>query len=211
MAQPDRITQPHAESILGPTVAAFSVFMLESDHLLGPIEEKLRQPRINVSVSRDLDRKEFAFQLYQHQILSAAYSVLVFTWERYRKAVRYCGTPEGSIVFGLSKYGGASGRAAFEKDFDRSWVDEWNPGRNLNSDYWFASVLRNAIAHGQVSFDSGTVNLYNVTAAGDKNFAIRMWYGDFRMLITRSLISFMDSVGPVGGFAPLSAMLNAYR
>ena len=97
MAQPDRITQPHAESILGPTVAAFSVFMLESDHLLGPIEEKLRQPRINVSVSRDLDRKEFAFQLYQHQILSAAYSVLVFTWERYRKAVRYSGTPEGSI------------------------------------------------------------------------------------------------------------------
>jgi hypothetical protein len=211
MAQPDRITQPYAESILGPTVAAFSVFMLDRDHLLGPIEERLRRPDISISTARDLDRNEFAFQLYHHQILSAAYSILVFTWERYRKAVRYSGTPEGSVVFGLNRYGGANGRLNFEADFSRSFVDEWSPGRNLNSDYWFASVLRNAIAHGQVSFASGTVNLYNVTGTGDKNFTIRMGYGDFRMLIIRSLISFMDRVGPVGGFTPLSAMLNTYR
>lgn len=211
MAQPDRITKPHAESILGPTVAAFSVFLLNEDQLLGPIKERLSRPDTRISISRDLDQKEFAFQLYQHQLLSAAYSVLVFTWERYRKTVRYSGTPEGSIVFGLNRYGGANGRVNFEADFDGSFVDEWSPGKHLNTDFWFASVLRNAIAHGQVTFAPGTVNLYNVTATGNKNFAIRMGYGDFRMLIIRSLINFMDRAGPVGGFVPLSAMLNTYR
>jgi hypothetical protein len=154
---------------------------------------------------------DFACYGCKYTTSPAAYSVLVFTWERYRKAVRSSGTPEGSVVFGLNRYGGADGRVNFEANFSRSFVDEWSPGRNLNSDYWFANVLRNAIVHGQVSFASGTVNLYNVTTTGDKNFAIRMGYGDFHMLIIRSLISFMDRAGLVGGFTPLSAMLNAYR
>ena len=147
--------------------------------------------------------------MLEYGLSTLGYSCYVSTWERYRKATQVDPTafPEGSTIFGLDVYSGPRGQATFEHDFPLTMIDVWDFG---HQPYWFASVLRNALAHGQVNFPGNGVNLYNITQQGHKNFSITMQSAEFSKLIIRSLRSFMAQVGPAGGYAPLSDMLTFY-
>jgi hypothetical protein len=117
-------------------------------------------------------------------------------------------TDEGSIAFGLNKYGGLNGRAAFEADYRLAIIDAWQP---TNTNYWFASVLRSALAHGQARpWPNVRIRLYNVQANGNKNFDITMREKDFERLIITAIDYFVRTVGPVGGFYPRSRVLEMY-
>jgi hypothetical protein len=54
------------------------------------------------------------------------------------------------------------------------------------------------------------IRLYNVQANGNKNFDITMREKDFERLIITAIDYFVRTVGPMGGFYPLSRVLEMY-
>ena len=206
MAQ--RLTHPHAGYILGDVVVALGVYQNRVDVGLY-LETRLRASAGTLDLS--LEQKEYlSDRMHEYGLSTLGYSCYVSRWERYRKATQVDRTafPEGSTIFGLDVYSGAQGRVNFQRDFPLTMIDIWE---SKDDSFWFASVLRNALAHGQVNFPGNGVNLYNITNQGHKNFSITMQSAEFSKLIIDSLKSFMGRVGPAGGYAPLSDMLTFYN
>lgn len=86
-------------------------------------------------------------------------------------------------------------------------INTWTPA-NVNN-YWFGSVIRNAIAHSQVHFPSnGGIHLYNQTNQGQINFDIDMTFTDLKKLIKEMLRNFIVRAGPAEGYPPLAGWLN---
>ncbi|KAF9882297.1 hypothetical protein CkaCkLH20_00333 [Colletotrichum karsti] len=207
MALPQRLTGPHIKQVLGTTTSALAVYQ-NRIKVSTFLADKLQGRNGVLLALTDEAKAQFEDDTSHFALLSLAYNGYVQTWERYRQV--YDLDPgvygEGSTIFGLDRYGGAGGRAAFEADYGLAIVDVW---QNSNRDYWFASMLRNAVAHGSTYQAAGRVGLYNVNPdTRQKTFSITMSQSDFAKLIMTALRDFVRNVGPVGGLAPLSDMLD---
>ncbi|KAF5660151.1 hypothetical protein FHETE_9124 [Fusarium heterosporum] len=209
MAQPQRLTGPHLQTVLGDVVAALAIYQNRRD-LSDLLATKLKGPGYgDLSLTRE-QQEVFEDSMNAHSLISLAYAGYVHSWERYRRVFNLDPTAyaEGSTIFGLAQYGGPGGRAQFELDYPEAIVDVWN---NSNAVYWFANTIRNALAHGSYYFTTWSVKvtLYNVhPQTGRKTFDVSFPAAVFARLILRSLQSFVRNVGPVGGHAPLSQMLE---
>lgn len=212
MATPRRLTLPHASQILGATTVALARF-IDRYNLSETLAENIKTLDIDneqqtVVQLSEKEKEEFIDSAHSSALIDLGYAGFVCTWERYLKLYNLDRSTyqEGSTVFGLDKYSGAAGRAAFETDFPGAFIHEWVPKADK---YWFASVLRNAFAHGQVS-KGRRFWLYNIGPKG-KTFEIAMNTQELARLIIDAITSFMRIVGPDQGYQPLTTMLNNYQ
>ncbi|KAM0340728.1 hypothetical protein ACHAPU_010319 [Fusarium lateritium] len=209
MTQPRRLTGPHLQHVLGNVVAALAIYQNRRD-LPDFLATRLKGPGYSDLTLTKEQQDELSDSMDAHSLISLAYAGFVHSWERYRRVFNLDTTAyaEGSTIFGLAQYGGPGGRAQFELDYPEAIVDVWN---NSNAVYWFANTIRNALAHGSYYFTTWSVQvtLYNVHPhTGLKTFDVSFPAVVFARLIMRSLRSFIQNVGPVGGHAPLSQMLE---
>lgn len=127
---------------------------------------------------------------------SYAYTGFVCSWERYRKIVKLNPTSyaEASEAFELDQYGQTNGRVLFESHFPGSHVHTWPT--NPTAQYWFASNLRNSIAHGQIYVIDNLVTLYNINKKGVADFEFTMPAQKFGNLVRGCLETLLANIGP---------------
>jgi hypothetical protein len=91
-------------------------------------------------------------------------------------------------VFGLDKYSGLGGRNQFAADFREDRITIWEQLGNIQP-YWFASKVRNAVAHGQFTYEPAPRLAPNVHHPQDQGNIIM--YNNVEMLprnITQGIV-----------------------
>ena len=143
-----------------------------------------------------------------------------YVWERYKKVLTAAHSNlDPSLAFGLSPY---NLQANFVLQFPSAVVTSWDPdllGPAALGPYpnrpikptWFADVLRNAFAHGQVTILPNRkvrlTNKRNAAAVGTFNLDINLSQQDLEKLIAQGLQNFVTNVIVGGTYEPLSKLL----
>lgn len=214
MTQPIRFLPTTLAGLLSDSTAALAVFQsltnVRQINANGYMGELQLQDQTGQAFLPALYTSKLQFDLRFHALNALANAVFVRLWEEYRKPARLTQSNylEPSILLGLDKYSSTSGQAIFQYDFPTASINKW---QSNSKTYWFGSMLRNALAHGQATPAMGRIHLYNQPDRGDKNFEILMDVGDFVKLIVNALATFNTKAGQYGGYQVLTAILVYYQ
>jgi hypothetical protein len=103
MAQPQRLTGPHLQTVLSDVVAALAIYQnrVEASEFLA---SRVKGPDYGSLTLTDEQKEAFGDSMQSHALIFLAYAGYVHSWERYRRVFKLDTTvyAEGSTIFGLA-------------------------------------------------------------------------------------------------------------
>ena len=208
-----RLTQAEGIEVLGEAIGGLAFYNYEQD-IRTLIHQKVLDP--NGKPLSGTQESTLAEGAHRAVLLGLGYLVFVCPWERYKRVLKIKNDIlplEASLVFGLNIYSTEDPDDVLKPMYPSVKVLEWRP-RSPVRPYWFASVLRNSIAHGQGSLfnnDRGdlVIELYNLRTDDNViDFKIQIFEEDFVKLIKSSLMKFIFNGTKDGELEPLDILLK---
>jgi hypothetical protein len=214
MAQPARLTLEEIDHVLRSGTVALATLGSSVGAITTHVDPLISEGSLP---SNTVGFSDLESVIKENLLVSFAYSGYVCGRERYRRMVQARPTyTEASLTFGLVMYSDHTG-AKLRQQYPATIVEKWTPPTNIKP-YWFASMVRNSIAHSQIQFVSAPnqnrsnyMYLYNIYNANNETFGIYMNRDDFFKLIAVALLTFVSKVGPIEGYPPLSSLISSLR
>jgi hypothetical protein len=115
MAQPQRLTGPHIDKVLGGVVAALAIYQSRAE-TTEFLEERVKGPSYSNLILNNEQKESFEDSIKAHALLYLEYAGYVHAQEQYRRVFNLDTTAHigGNIIFGLAQYGGPDGCVQFQ-------------------------------------------------------------------------------------------------